>query len=135
MATTPVSTNPVNIHKLPINNSVFTGISIINVDVENSFVTLNLNAITGPSSSISIIKPGLKPVNYSGKINNVIKLGSDVLNTMPFIGKQTITIVLTASINENIIINRFDYGESNKIDYKKFAIIFLIVFFILNIFI
>ena len=58
---TPVAeqNNVVNLF-LPITNSEITGINIINIQVDNNnFLDVTLNAIIGPNSSISIIKPGI----------------------------------------------------------------------------
>jgi len=121
---------------LPISNKSFTqGINIATIPVENSFLDISLIATTGHSSSISIVKNGLNPENYIGNINTKLHLGSDISNKIPFVGKQTVTVIINVSQNETVFINSLNYNLPNKpLNYKTLAIIFLIVFFILNIF-
>jgi hypothetical protein len=127
--------NTVNTINLPISNKSFTqGINIATIPIENSFLDISLIATTGHSSSISIIKNGLNPENYIGNINTKLHLGSDISNKTPFIGKQTVTIIINVSENETIFIDTLNYKQNKPLNYKTIAIIFLIVFFILNIF-
>jgi hypothetical protein len=129
-------TSYVNTIILPITNKTFTqGINIATISVENSFLDICLIGTIGNNSSISIIKNTLNPENYTGNINKKIHLGSDISNKIPFIGKQTVTVIINVSQNETIFIDTLNYKENKPINFKTLAIIFLIVFFILNIFI
>ena len=72
---TPVAEQNNNIVNLflPITNSEITGINIINIQVDNNnFLDITLNAIIGPNSSISIIKPGINAINYNGDVNDIL---------------------------------------------------------------
>ena len=122
---------------LPITNTTLTGISIANITV-NNFLDITLNAIIGPNSNISIVKPGQTPITYTGTVNTILHLGSDISNKLPFVGNQTINIIFNAAPNETIFINKLTYVSSKivkPINYKQLLFIFLIVFFIINIFI
>jgi len=120
---------------LPIINNVYSGINIANIQINNNFLDINLNAIIGPNSSISIIKPGVNPTIYKGNVNTKLHLGSDIFNKIPFYNNQTINIILNAAPNETITINSLNYTISKQINYKNILFIFLIVFFVLiNIF-
>ena len=132
---TPVAeqNNVVNLF-LPITNSEITGINIINIQVDNNnFLDVTLNAIIGPNSSISIIKPGINAINYNGDVNNILHLGSDISNKIPFRSIQNVNIVLNVAPNETIIINELSYKINVPINYKLILFIFLIIFFIINI--
>ena len=132
---TPVAeqNNVVNLF-LPIINSKITGINIINIQVDNNnFLDVTLNAIIGPNSSISIIKPGINAINYNGDVNNILHLGSDISNKIPFRSIQNVNIVLNVAPNETIIINELSYKINVPINYKLILFIFLIIFFIINI--
>ena len=126
-------TQNINSILLPIKNNNFTGISIANISISNNFLDITINAIIGPNSSISIIKQGMTPINYNGNVNTTLHLGSDFFNKMPFNFNQNINIVLNAAPNETIIINELSYKINIPINYKQILLIFLIVFFILNI--
>jgi hypothetical protein len=122
---------------LPITNKSFIeGINVATIPVENSFLNISLNATIGENSSISIVKVGLGPENYTGNINTNLHLGSDIFNKKPFIGKQTVTVLINVAPNETVFINNLTYNFPKKpVNFKTLGIIFLIVFFILNIFI
>lgn len=126
-----VSSNVSTIN-LPILNKSLTGVNIATINANNGFIDININALTGRNGSISIAKPGMAPVNYTGLVNKIIHLGSDNNNTIPFIGKQTITIILNAPPNETILVNQLTYDSTIPINYKKCAFIFLTVYFILT---
>jgi len=126
----------INTINLPITNKSFTqGIYIATIPIENSFLDISLDATVGNNSSISIVKNGFNPENYIGNINTKIHLGSDISNKTPFIGKQTVTLIINVSQNERVFINNLNYKLPNKpVNFKTLGIIFLIVFFVLNIF-
>ena len=128
-----VASQVINVVSLPINNNTFTGINVATISISNSFLDISLKAICGNNSNITIIKPGATPITYNGVVNTNLKLGSDIYNKIPFIGKQTIIIIFNAVANESITINQLNFKGSVAIDYKKFLIIFLIVYFVLNI--
>ena len=134
-STTLSPLNILNTITLPINNKSYTqGINIGTLIVENSFLDISLVATTGPNSSISFIKNGLSPISYSGNINTNLQLGSDISNKIPFIGNQSVTLVINVADNESVHINDLIYkSSSTSINYKTLGIIFLIVFFIFNI--
>jgi len=133
-----IDTNTKNVKidtiNLPLINKKVTGINIATLPVENGFITIHINAITGPNGSINITKPGSgTPMSFNGLINNKITLGADPFNKIPFIGKESITVLLNTPFNENILINELSYNIVNPINYKKVAIIFLTVYFIVTI--
>ncbi len=125
-----VSSN-VSVLSLPIVNKSLTGVNVVTLNVNNGF--LDINAITGLNSSITISRPGLNPITYSGVIRKNIHLSSDYSNTIPFIDTQTVTVILNAAPGENILVKQLTYKGSKPIDYKK-ATIILFVFFILTFF-
>ena len=125
----------VNTVNLPITNKSFTpGVNIATITVENSFLDVCLNATIGPNSNINFVRNGLSPEIYTSDINSNLHIGSDISNKTPFIGKQTITVIINVAPNETIYISNLNYKTSKPLNYKTLAIIFLIVFFILNIF-
>ena len=137
---TPVSSpvasaiNNVNTITLPIVNTIYKGLNVGNITVENNFVNIYLNANIGPNSSISIIKPGMNPIIYTGNINITLQLGSDLNNTQIFVGKQNIGIIINAAINETVNISNFNYKIPKPIDIKNIIILFLTIYFLINTF-
>ena len=126
-----ISSN-VNTINLPILNKSLSGVSIATVNVENGYLDLNINALTGPNSTINIAKPGMNPITLNGIIKKTIHIGSDNFNKLPFIGKQTINVIFNAAPNETILVNQLNYKSSSPLNYKKIAFIFLAVYFIIN---
>lgn len=120
---------------LPLLNKVLVGVNVATMNVNNGFLDISINAFTGPNSSISITKPGMEqPLTFTGMVRKTIHLGLDPTNTLPFIGKQPITIILNAAPNETIIVKQLSYKSSKPMDYKKITFVFLAVYFVLNMF-
>ena len=128
----------VNTITVPVLNTSLKGINIATVNANNGFLDININALTGPNSSISIVKPGSAPtITLTGLVKKSIRIGSDPSNRLPFIGKQSINIIFNAAPNESILVSQLSYksgGLKNK-DYKKIAFIFLAVYFVINMFV
>ena len=82
----PAPISVINTILLPITNNTYTGVSIANISVINNFLDITLNAVIGPNSSISIVKPGQTPITFTGNINTILHLGSDISNKLPFVG-------------------------------------------------
>ena len=127
--------NILNIITLPITDKLYTqSVNIVMISVENSFLDININATTGPNSSINFVRTGLSPVSYSGNVNTSLHLGSDIFNKTPFGRKHSITLIINVASNESVHISNLNYKTYKPVNYKTLGIIFLIIFFILNIF-
>jgi len=128
-----VSSN-VNTITLPVLNKSLSGVNIATLNVNNGYLDVNINALTGPNSTISISKPGMSPLTLNGIIKQNIHIGSDNFNKLPFIGKQSVNVIFNAAPNETILVKEISYKSSAPLNYKKIAFIFLAVYFILNMF-
>lgn len=126
----------VNTIALPILNKNYTGINVATFIVTKDFVEIKINASTGPTSSISILKPGYNSVTFTNQINEKVIIGRDLDNRLPFNTPSSISILIAASPNENVIVNSLTMHKKIHYDYQHvfilFCIVFSIIYFVVN---
>jgi len=126
----------VNTITLPILNKNYTGINVATFIVTKEFVEIKIDASTGPTSSISILKPGYNSLSFTNQIKERVIVGRDLYNQLPFNKPSSISILIAASPNENVIINSLTMHKKVHYNYQHivilFCIIFLIVYFVVN---
>ena len=128
MSNTPVGLNLIN---LPINGAVLNSTMVASIPViKDSFVHINLNASIGATSSINIIREFNSVLSFSGRVNKFFKLGNDDL---PFSRSQTLNVVFNVSPGETITVNNFSYSTRTPINFRNLILIFLIVYFMINV--
>jgi hypothetical protein len=128
---TPSVINTVN---LPLTDTLFSTTKVASIPVvKNSFLKLSLNVKCGPTSTVNIIVPGLNPLTLTGNFSGNVVIGSDFSGKTPFNTTQTVTIIFNVNVNETINVKYLYYKVNVPMDYKIFLIIFLIVFFTLNV--
>ena len=128
----PGTTVGLNLINLPISGAVLNSTMVASIPViKDSFVHINLNASIGATSSINIIREFNNVLSFSGRVNTNFKLGND--DVLPFNRSQTVNVVFDISPGETITINNFSYSTRTPINFKNLILIFLIVYFVINV--
>jgi hypothetical protein len=129
MSSTPATS--INVINLPIKKTVLNSTMVASIPViKDNFVNINLNALIGATSSISIIREFNNVLSFSGKVNTNFKLGND---NLPFNRSQTVNILFSVSPGETITVEDFSYSTNTPINFRNLVLIFLIVYFMINV--